>query len=123
MARGAGRDMTSRSLELHQANDFRWRIRERRRIWIPLRLRRVIGGDISERGLVQRLGYVRHQLVRSAARSIVVQLLVNRRSRLAGEMRVFRRRRHALLAVAGDTDLLRFGKSTLGPGVGEDLQQ
>src|SRR5215470_15463652 len=53
---------------------------ERRRIWIALGLSRVIGGDIGKRGLVQRLGDIRHQLIGPAAASIVIELLVDRRT-------------------------------------------
>src|SRR5262249_58819144 len=59
----------------------------------------------------------------SAAGSVVIQLLVNCRTRLAGKIGIFGSSRHALLAVASDADLLCLGRAPFRFGVGENLQE
>ena len=87
MARRAGRD-TAGIAELDQAHDRRRRSASVAGFWIA-GLRRVIGGDIGERGLIQGLGDVGHLLMRAAAGSVVVELLVDRRARLTGQIGIF----------------------------------
>jgi hypothetical protein len=113
MARRAGRDVAAGIAKLDQAHDRGRRFRKRLRIWIALRLRRVICRDVGQRRFIQRLCEVRHLLMRAAARTIVIQLLVNGRARLTGKMRKFGRHRHALRTVTSDTNLFGLGTASV----------
>src|SRR5262249_5382364 len=89
---------------------------------VSLGLSRVIGGNIRERGFVQRLRDAGHELIRPAAGSVVIELLVDCRARLTGKIGIFGSRGYALLAMAGDADLLRLGETAFRSGFGENLQ-
>src|SRR5262249_14044926 len=118
----AGRDIAARIAELDQPHDG-WRgFRECRWIWGALWLSCVICSNVGKRGLIESLRDLSHQRVYSASCSVIIQLLVNCRTRLTGKIRIFRSSRHALLAMARDADLLCLGRAPFRFGVGQNLQ-
>src|SRR3954454_11659199 len=119
---GAWRHVAVRIAELDELHDVCRGIGQRRKIGITLRLRRIIGSHVGDRGIVETFSNIRHQFVTSAAGLVVVKLLVNGSSGLPGEMRKVGRHRYALLAVAGGADLQNLGAATFGLGIGQDLQ-
>src|SRR5262249_27218681 len=96
-----GRYIAVRITELHELNDRRWRLGKRDRVEVALRLARIIRSNIGDHGLIQSLGDVGHERIDAASGAVVVQLLVNRRSRLPRKVRIFGRSGNAVLPVTG----------------------
>jgi hypothetical protein len=122
VTRCAGRDVAVGISKLDQTDDVFRLLRKCRWVRIAFWLSGVIGGNIGDHAFFQSFRNLGHLRMDAASGPIVVQLLVDRGSGLAVEMRELRIDRNALLAMTDDTDFEHFGAAVFRVGTGENLQ-